>query len=128
MFEAKYENVEITFYSPETEELYYTVSSRLKYITNGDYNRYRKDPSGQRVTKLGLELVTIDSKVIDESYTKIESDIKMLNYMSERSDRNWANSKSIKQALARLAKAGITPEFHNETLNVSLEYIVDEVR
>ena len=128
MFKAKYENCEFTYYEPVTGTLYYDVSSRLKHITNGDYSQYRDNPAGKTVNRLGMDMITIDVKILDESFTKIESDIKMLNHVHSLPNRNWTNTTGLAQAVSRLKKAGMTVEFHNETLGVRLEYLVDVVR
>jgi hypothetical protein len=126
LFQKKYENVEFTYYEPKSGQLYYQVSTRLKHITNGDFSQYMANPTNKKVKKLGLTMVTVEAKVIDESFTKVESDIKMLNYIWSNLDfKTFTNTKSIPAAIARLKGVGIDVEQHNAQVKTAEECVYD---
>jgi hypothetical protein len=126
LFQKKYENVEFTYYEPNGGQLYYQVSTRLKHITNGDFSQYMADPANKQVKKLGKTMVTVSARVIDESFTKVESDIKMLNFIWSNVDhKTFTNTKSIPAAIARLKNVGINVEQHNAQVKTAEECIYD---
>jgi hypothetical protein len=117
LFKLKYENVEFTYYDPKTQQLYHHVTTRLKHITNGDYSQYMENPVGHAVIKLGRKMITVQAAVIAESFTKQESDIKMLNHIWGSLDtKTFTNTRSIPAAIARLKKQGINVHSHNSEI------------
>jgi hypothetical protein len=116
MYNKKYQNIETTYWEPITGRVVYYLNSRLIHVTNGDYSQYLKDPVGQVVKKSGRSLITISVKVLEEHYTKTESDIHFLNHIEQNSDKEWVNTASVSNAIARLKQSGITESQHNSTI------------
>jgi ethanolamine ammonia-lyase large subunit len=125
----KYENVQFTYYIPSEDEVQFHITSRLKHITNGYYNKYMSNPLGESRTKDNKKMITIDCQVVDESYTKVESDIKMLNYIIEHQETKkftQANfSHSVPMAVKRLKEAGIDVTEYNHKVKSAEECVFD---
>ncbi len=116
----RYENVEFTYYEPSTGRVMFHIVSRLKHITNATYSQYMEDPIGAVRIKSGLKLITISYRTVDESFTKVESDLNMLNYIVQNQDKKEFTpaifSYSMPMAIKRLKDVGIDVfEFNKKT-------------
>ena len=116
MFKKKYRNLEFTYYDINSGEIVHSVNTRLIHITNGNYNQLVRSPNGETVKKHGRTLKIIDMKVLDEHFTKVESDMAFLNRIWSTTGRTYLNTNSVKNTVTRLAKSGITVVKHNQEI------------
>ena len=122
-FNKKYSNIEYTLYEPKTGQVYYDVSSRLKFISNGDWNQVMQDPLGKEIVKKQgvwgntpktFKLIAVN--VISESFTKVESDMKLVNHLIENAEKKmFTSSVKIDLAIARLKKVGVEIDEYNSS-------------
>ena len=132
-FNKKYENIEYTYYEPATGKVYFDISSRLKYISNGDWNKVMRDPLGTEIVKQRgvwgnsektFKLIAVN--VIDESFTKVESDMKMINYISDNSEqKTFMSSVRIDHAISRLKKVGVELQDYNSKTHRAEDCILE---